>query len=471
MHNRIERQARILTEFLVRTHQHDRSLSEAKRFKSIKLLYETIDQKTIVDEIKKTKAGVNAFANYFPTDVAAGLAGELEKLANAIPDTTKLSTSLFAGDENKIKKFAKDASIATTNASTATATTYNAMMSLTKALNPYFEKLDDDEKEMPIGLLADSVKSNPEEWKDKFIDRDSLNKGIGKAFVPSEGYYKKFQKGIEAAKSSAGAGEGKSSTGKLFATAGKFLTGVFQKKPAQTFPKLLEAFMSFMEAVSVNKFLEISKNMETKGRQNVDNTTVVAAESSSSIATVAGGVQTGKANEQEASPVDLQDAADDAQDISQAAETEATKGTLGSALSQALIQYLTPFQSRKSLSEPARKSMTDASSALHAAVTKELDDGAELTSDGIKRAIESWFSGLDPKVKKNLGGPKGSQKIVKLMAKNIDDIVKKNFALKQERRIRKLSDIILFEDKIVKSNRDAMQEDQMSRWQKMAGIK
>lgn len=552
MNSEYEKLAKMLTELHVRVHLDSEVLLESRNLKEVLFLAEAIDPQQVEAQTASTKQKLLQMTKLFPRRTAGPLIAELEKLIKAIPEGAKVAAALEGGDfadDPASKELAKKYDTSVMLATTGMSRIANSLAGLSKMMDPFKTEIaSEDLEELTIGDLAKKAETD-KDFKDKFVTTKQIAAGLQKSFVPGTELQAAFQRGSKAAATSAGSGGAKSGLGKLFAKAATFLGGFFTAPAGKHYPKLLEAFKTFVANSTPNEIFKLADQLKVQGK-NVTAAANAAAQATASVAAAAGGAEVSsekaaskvpsadleselggdekakafvaalKGNEStkdlvesiqsshslakvffeaasyadilkvaqgvkglegddaknfaakaakflKSKGADVDDAetaepaksAADAKSAAAAAEatareaaSKASSTTMGKAIHKAIIDYIQPFVDRKSLSGKARDALVaSVEKDLSGSIDKTASDLADLSAGELKDALEKWYNALDPNLQKKLGGPVGSKKILQVAAKNIEDIVRKNFNV-EETKNRK-------EDLIVE------------RWQKMAGIK
>ena len=465
----VESYARNLAEFYVKCHMTAEVILESRSLKNINLLIEQADLSKIVSDTKEMKKRLQFLASFFEEEGATDVSKELKLLATALPNPDKLLASAYGDDPAVVKKLSQTYLSAAANASNGVATIINATIELQKALTPFYENLDEEDRKLTIGELASKTKTD----KDiDFIPQDKLEAGLAKAFVPGAAYKDRFIKGSKAASAEATQG-GKSAAGKFFGTAFKFLAGFFAKPAQQQYPKLLAAYKSFVFNSSFEDFMTTADKIKVNGSKTVTIIADVAADATSNVGAAAAGAEVSETDqltneEEKSAPQEDKEVQKAAEQAVEQSKEMATSSTMGKSIHKAVSDYIKPFSDRKSLSGKKKTELQKSAEELNVLIKKSAAQSGKHTSDSMRNTLEKWFNGLDPSLQKSLGGAIGSKKVLQVAAKNLDDIIATNFNVEEssKKRMPLLSEVLLPSQSGTK-----VQNDPIKRWQKLAGIK
>lgn len=308
MNSEYEKLAKMLTEIHVRVHLGSEVLLESRNLKEVLFLAEAIDPQQVEEQTVTTKQKLLQMTKLFPKETAGQLIAELEKLIKAIPEGSKMSSTLAGGDfagDPASKELAKKYDTSVMLATTGMSRVVNSLTQISKAMEPFKADISGpDLEKLTIWELAKKVDTE-KDFKNKFLTSKQIGIGLTKSFIPAAELKNAFQRGSKAAADSAGTSGAKSGLGKLFAKAATFLGGFFTAPAGKYYPQLRKAFEIYLVNSTPEEIFDMAGKLKVQGK-NIVITANTAAQATSSVAAAAGGApvtgQENKDDEQTASP-------------------------------------------------------------------------------------------------------------------------------------------------------------------------
>jgi hypothetical protein len=283
MHYRIDKHAE--RNILLLAYAQDRTalVEMSLRQKSLKLLYEEIETKGVVNAIQDLESMVAKFASLFPQNTAGPMIAEIKKFISKLPDESTVNQKMLTASDEELQQLSKSVSTKTDNAVRAMASVHNAIQRIIQGLLPYAQKNPNI-----LDVKISELFTDPE-LKGELPTKEKFESGVKNAFVPSQAFNSALAKGVKAAQTSTEAG-GQTELGQLFSTAAKFFVGMSQKKKSvDSFPDLFRAFLQYLNSSTIKELQEVSTKLRTQGNNLVIGSAQNAGKVTATVAAVASG--------------------------------------------------------------------------------------------------------------------------------------------------------------------------------------